>query len=117
MTNFKELLIWQKAFAIGVRVLKLTKDFPKHEQYGLASQMNRSAVSIASNIAEGAGRESKKEFERFLDYSVGSSYELETQLLFALELEYIKKEDCDSLQDELSQLLRMIRKFKEKLKD
>lgn len=116
MNRFRELHIWQKGFDIGLKVLTLTKAFPKSELYGLTSQINRSAVSIASNIAEGAGRESRKEFDRFLDIAIGSMYELETQLLFAEALNYVSKSEVIALLDELGQLQRMLRKFKQSIR-
>ena len=116
MHHFKELIIWKNGFEIGLSILKLTKSFPKSELYSLTSQMNRSAVSIASNIAEGAGRNSKKEFDQFLSIAVGSTYELETQLMFALELKYIDQQTFDTIITELHRLLRMLRKFKEHLR-
>jgi four helix bundle protein len=79
MHQFKELKIWQKAIEVTVDVYKVTAKLPKEEIYGLTSQIRESAVSIPSNIAEGAGRNSKGEFNQFLGYSNGSSYELTTQ--------------------------------------
>ena len=115
MHKFKDLVVWQKGFAIGLMVLKLTKQFPKSEQYCLTSQLNRCAVSIASNIAEGAGRASKKEFSQFLSIAIGSSYEMETQLMFAVELGYITQSNVDEVTSELFPLQRQLRKFKEHL--
>jgi four helix bundle protein len=91
MHNFRELKIWQEAMEISKQTYKLTKQFPSNEIYCLTSQMNRSAVSIPSNIAEGAGRNSNKEFTQFLNIAIGSSFELETQILLAFEFTYIKK--------------------------
>ena len=88
MRNFKELRIWQKSMDIAVNCFKLTEDFPKEEKYGLSSQITRAAVSIPSNIAEGSSRSSEKDYARFIEISLGSSYELETQLLIAQRLTY-----------------------------
>lgn len=74
MHNFRELKIWQDAMKITKLTYKLTKLFPSSEMYGLTSQMNRAAVSIPSNIAEGAGRNSNKEFTQFLNISIGSLF-------------------------------------------
>lgn len=115
MTNFKELLIWKKAFNIGLVVLRATKAFPKAEQYGLVSQLNRSAISIASNIAEGAGRGTNKDFNHFLNIAIGSSYELETQLMFATELGYLSQSDFETMFDSIDHLQKMLRKFKSTL--
>ena len=79
--SYKDLVVWQKAIDLTVAVYQLTKQFPKEELFGLVSQMRRASVSIASNIAEGEGRKSKKEFAHFLGISLGSKAELETQLL------------------------------------
>src|ERR1035437_5481636 len=95
MHNFRELKIWQEAMKIAKTSYKLTKLFPSSETYGLTSQINRAAVSIPSNIAEGAGRNSNKEFTQFLNISIGSCFELETQIMLAFEFAYIKKEDFE----------------------
>ncbi len=83
MRNFKELLIWQKGIEIATLIFRLASSFPKEEKYGLRSQLTSAAVSIPSNIAEGSSRLSIRENHRFLEISLGSSYELETQLLIA----------------------------------
>ena len=83
MRNFKELKIWQKGFEIAVDTYKLTETFPPTEKFSLAQQATRAAVSIPSNIAEGSSRFSEKDYKRFIEISLGSSFELETQLLIA----------------------------------
>ena len=83
MKNFKDLKIWHKGFQIAVHSFKLVAGFPKEERFGISSQITRSAVSISSNIAEGSSRSSIKEFSHFLDIALGSSFELETQLVIA----------------------------------
>ncbi len=89
MHNLKELKIWNKAIDLTVDVYKATASFPSEERYGLTSQARRSAVSIPSNIAEGAGRNSNKEFSNFLGIANGSSYELQTQLVIK-QVKFIK---------------------------
>lgn len=79
----KDLDVWNKAMAFAEKIYHLTKNFPKEEQFGLTSQIRRSAISIASNIAEGAARNSEKEFIQFLYVAMGSLSEIETQLLLA----------------------------------
>ena len=96
MRNFKELKIWQKGFQIAVNCFKYTATFPKEEKYGIVSQINRAGVSIPSNIAEGASRNSEVEFKRFLEIAIGSSFELETQLLI---IENLKMINSDVLKD------------------
>ena len=92
MRNFKELKVWQKGFAIAINSFKITAAFPVHERFGLISQINRAGVSIPSNIAEGSSRSSSKEYNHFIEISLGSCFELETQLLIAKELNYGQQE-------------------------
>jgi four helix bundle protein len=92
--NFRDLGIWKDSFAIVKDVYNLCIQLPPEEKYGLKSQIQRCAISIPSNIAEGSGRTSDKEFLHFLNIAISSSYELETQLLlcneiFAIEVDYI----------------------------
>ena len=89
MHNFKELLIWQDSIDIVEDIYRVVGSFPKNEQYGLVSQMNRCSVSIPSNIAEGSGRGSNKDFSRFLSISLSSAFELETQLIIANRIGFI----------------------------
>jgi four helix bundle protein len=89
MYSYKDLDIYTVSMDLVVDIYRLTTGFPRHEQYGLSSQMRRSAVSIPSNIAEGSGRQSTKEFIRYLYVSNGSLSELETQLNIARRLNYI----------------------------
>lgn len=86
MHKLNELKIWQKAVGLAVQVYEATEKFPREETYGLTSQIRRAVVSIASNIAEGAGRNSRKEFVRFLAISNGSAYELQTQVIISNKL-------------------------------
>ena len=83
MRNFKELKIWQKGFEIAVNTYKLIESFPSSQKFSLTQQATRAAVSIPSNIAEGSSRTSEKDYKRFIEISLGSSFELETQLLIA----------------------------------
>jgi four helix bundle protein len=88
MKNFKELRIWQKGMDIAVNCFTLTTTFPKEEKYGLTSQITKSGISIPSNIAEGSSRHSEKDYSRFIEISMGSAYELETQLLIAQRVNF-----------------------------
>ena len=108
MHNFRELKIWQEAMEITKLTFKLSKKFPSSEMYGLTSQINRSAVSIPSNIAEGAGRNSNKEFSQFLNIAMGSCFELETQIILSFEFNYIKKDYLESFVVKLNKLEKMI---------
>jgi four helix bundle protein len=95
MNQFKDLKIWQDAINLGVEIYKLTKLFPSDEKFGLVSQMNRCAVSISSNIAEGAGRNNKKEFRQFLGIAQGSACELESQLIISQKLNFITENNLN----------------------
>jgi len=112
----KDLVIWQDALTLVEHVYALTKDFPSAEIYGLTSQMRRAAVSVASNIAEGAARQTAKEFIQFLYMSLGSLSELETQCIIAVRLSYLSGEDIVGEIEQLRRkLLSFIRYRKEKL--
>lgn len=108
MDNFRSLIVWKRSVELATEIYKMTTDFPNNELYGLTSQIRRSAVSISSNIAEGAGRRSKKEFANFLGISYGSACELETQLLIAKNLEYLKEDDFETLFKELNEIQKML---------
>ncbi len=116
MHNFKELLIWQKGIKLATEVYKATTGFPKEEMYGISSQIKRCAVSVSSNIAEGAGRNSEKEFLHFLSISYGSLYELETQLIIAQNINFITTDKLESIVAQITELQKMIYKFQQKLK-
>jgi four helix bundle protein len=98
-SSFKELRVWQEAMRLAVDVYRQTADFPKHELYGITQQMRRAAVSIPSNIAEGKGHRSNREFSHFLFHARGSLLELQTQLMIARELQYLSKEQAQLLLD------------------
>jgi len=106
--NYKDLIAWQKAMDLVEAVYTATKLFPKEEMYGLTSQIRRAAVSIPSNIAEGQGRKSSNEFARFLAIAYGSLREVETQILIAERLSYLKRRDVEPLIELSSQVGRLI---------
>ena len=114
-TNYKNLKVWQKSVDLAVRVYKSTEAFPKEEVYGLTSQVRRCSVSIPSNIAEGSGRNSDKEFNNFLGYSQGSSFELETQLIIANRVGYLEDENFQTLQEDITEIQKMNYALKKKL--
>src|SRR5208337_4541101 len=95
-STFQDLRIWQEAMHLTVEIYRVTGSFPKHETYGLASQMRRAAVSVPSNIAEGKGHRSDPEFVRFLLHARGSLLELQTQILIARQLQYLSEEKADA---------------------
>lgn len=107
MHNYKELKIWQNAITFVSEVYKLTATFPSSERFNLISQINRAAVSIPSNIAEGAGRNSDKEFVQFLSIAHASTYEVETQLIISKNLGYLLEEDLDRLLKKLTEIQKM----------
>lgn len=108
ISSFKELTVWQKSVDIATSVYSLTKQLPSMEQYGLISQMNRSAVSIASNIAEGQQRNNRAEFRQFIGIAKGSAAELETQLIIVGRVHNIETiaiiKDLEEVQKMLSVL-------------
>ena len=109
MRNYKELIVWQKSMLLVEEVYRLVKKLPKEETYVLSDQIRRAVISIPSNIAEGNGRESEKEFLRFLAIAQGSNAELETQLIICQRLGYMSAEDIRPallLQEEISKMLR-----------
>jgi len=112
MHNFKKLDIWYKSVELVADIYRLVNIFPQIERFGLVSQMQRAAVSIPTNIAEGSAKSSDKDFARFLEISLGSAYELETELLVAFKLSYIESEIYDQFQKKISELQRMIDGFK-----
>src|SRR4030043_701474 len=107
MRPHKKLEVWKKAIEFVTKIYKVTESFPDNEKFGLISQIRRSAVSIPSNISEGAARSTKKEFIQFLSIAQGSTSELETQLIIANNLGFLKPEDM-SLVNELDEISRMI---------
>ncbi|MCF1751301.1 four helix bundle protein [Mariniradius sediminis] len=112
MHRYKELKVWQKAIDLAVEVYRITELLPQNERFGLISQMNRAVVSIPSNIAEGAGRNSLREFDNFLGIALGSSFELDSQLVISNRLSYVKNTDFDRLENHIEHLQNMIVKLK-----
>lgn len=108
MHNFKELKVWQNARKIVKEIYLNTKDFPADEKYGLISQMRRSAVSIPSNIAEGSGRNTDKDFKYFLNVALGSAYELQTLLILSQDMELLNQEKTNELNTSLEEIQKMI---------
>jgi len=116
MHKYKELIIWRKSIELVTEIYLVTGSFPDKEKFNLISQINRAAVSIPSNIAEGAGRNSDKEFVQFLSIAHASSYELETQLIVSNNLGYLKQEDLNKLLESIEQLQKMNFSLQNKLK-
>ena len=116
MHNYKDLQVWKRAIDFAELIYKTTRDFPSEEKFGMISQMRRAAVSIASNIAEGAGRNTDGEFAQFLGIANGSLCELETQITIAKNLEFIDNQILEVVTEEIDHLQRMIFKLKQRLK-
>jgi len=112
--NFKELLVWKKSIDLVKSVYQLTSSLPPEEKFGLISQMNRSSVAIPSNIAEGSGRTSSKEFLYFLNIAISSSYELETQLIISNQL-FLR--DVEDLLSQISEIQKMILGLKKNIEN
>ena len=115
MNYFKELKVWQKAIDLVTETYLKSKDFPKEEIYGITSQIRRSAVSIPSNIAEGCGRKTSKDFSNFLGIASGSAFEFETQLIICKNLEFISENDFMNLESEVNHIQNMIIKLQSTL--
>ena len=108
MHNFKELKVWKDSMDLANKVYAITRLFPDEEKFVLTSQIMRSVISIPSNIAEGAGRNSKKEFFHFLNFALGSAFELETQIILANNFDYIKSERFEGLVSKISKVQKML---------
>jgi four helix bundle protein len=112
--NYKNLKIWLLAMEIVNDVFELLADFPSDERFGLKSQISRCSISIPSNIAEGSAR-TEKSFSHFIDVSLGSFFELETQLLIALKRNYIKKDKFEEIESKLMEFQKMTIGFQKTL--
>ena len=106
--NFKELKVWQISRELVKNIYLATLEFPHEEKYGLISQIRRASISVSSNIAEGSGRGTNKDFSRFLNISLGSAYELETQLILAFDLEIIKQQIFENILTQINEVQKML---------
>lgn len=109
LKNYKELTVWQKAYALCLKIYKITSGFPGEEKYGLTSQIRRSVVSVTSNIAEGYGRKTVADYIRMLYIAYGSICELETQILLAGDLGFIRKDKLNRTKTDISETERMLK--------
>jgi four helix bundle protein len=116
MNGYQHLTMWQRGFAVANEIYTVTAEFPKNQQFSLVQQMQRAAVSIPSNIAEGSNRQSAKEYRQFLCIALGSLGELETQIMIAQSQRYVSIEKAESLLSELNQIGKMLRGYIKKLK-
>ena len=108
MIDYKKYNVWQKAHQLVLDMYVITATFPKTEQFNLISQINRAAVSVPTNIAEGCGRETQKELIRFLYIASGSAHELEYLILLSTDLKFLQKEKSDEIISELTQIKKML---------
>lgn len=116
MHQYKNLTLWNKSIELVTRVYQLTAGFPDKERFNLVSQINRAAVSIPSNIAEGTGRNSDREFKQFLAISHASSFELDTQLIISFRLGYCSQAEWDESLDVIGELQKMNYVLQSKMK-
>lgn len=117
MHEFKRLVVWKNAIDLAVDIYQLSKQFPTDERFGLITQVHRCAVSIASNIAEGAGRNTTGEFIHFLGIAAGSTAELETQLIIANKLNYISYSDMSQLVQKILEIQNKVYRLQSALKN
>lgn len=115
MRNFRNLSVWEKSHKLTLDVYKSTATFPKEEKYGLTSQMRRSASSVPSNIAEGCGRSTQAQLAYFLDIALGSSSELEYQILLAKDLSFISEQIFKEQTNQIIEIKRMLTSLHQKV--
>ena len=115
MRNFKELKIWQKAIDIAIKTYQLTDTFPKEDKYAIVQQMTKASVSIPSNIAEGSSRKSEKDYLRYIEISLGSAFELETQIIIAEKLNKGNQQLLQDLKIEVADEQKMLTGFQHRL--
>ena len=116
MQDFRQLLVWQKSHEMVLRIYGVTQAFPASEVYGLSNQMRRASVSVPSNIAEGSGRGSDKEFAQFVQIAISSISELEYQTLLAKDLGYMSITTYNELTGQITEVKRMLIGLRKKLK-
>jgi four helix bundle protein len=116
MKTYKDLIVWQKAMGLVTGIYEVTKVFSEEEKYGLTSQIRRSAVSVPSKLAEGYGRNSTDDYKRFLQISISSLYEMQTQLEIAYNLKYLAEDTFQKLYDLAREIERMLSSLIRKVK-
>ncbi|MGB1318389.1 MAG: four helix bundle protein [Flavobacteriales bacterium] len=108
MRNYKELTVWQRSMEMISSAYAITNSLPNTEKFGIISQLNRAAVSVACNIAEGSSRTSQKDFKRFLEISLGSAYECETLILASIKVGLVAESDVSQIQSQLTEIQKML---------
>ncbi|MEW5843649.1 MAG: four helix bundle protein [Bacteroidota bacterium] len=115
MRDFKKLMVWERSHKFALLIYRLTKQFPKEELYGITSQIRRAATSIPTNIAEGSGKNTSKDFSRYLSIASGSASEVEYLLILVKELEFISEKDFQPLDTEINEIKKMLNSFQIKI--
>ncbi|CAL68172.1 four helix bundle protein [Christiangramia forsetii] len=116
MVDYRNYTVWKKAHALVLDIYKTTRNLPSEEKFNLISQMNRAALSVPTNIVEGCGRETQKEFLRFLHISSGSAFELEYLILVCRDLKFIDIETSEELMRQIAEIKRMLFSLIQKIK-
>ncbi|MFY0655091.1 MAG: four helix bundle protein [Cyclobacteriaceae bacterium] len=116
MRDFMKYEVWKNSIDLVSEIYRVTSDFPEEEKFGLTNQMRRCAISIPSNIAEGSSRSSEKDFKRFLEIAIGSSFELKSQLIISANLKFIDQGRVDQKIIELDKISKQLNDFISKLK-
>lgn len=117
MTSYRDLIVWQKSMSLVTLIYKLVADLPVNEKYGLTPQIKRSAISIPSNIAEGYGRNYRKDYSRFLQIARGSLFENQTQLEIVVNLDFIKANDLEEIKELSIEVEKMLNSLIKKLEE
>lgn len=117
MTSYRDLIVWQKSMSLVTLIYQLVPVLPENEKYGLIPQIKRSAISIPSNIAEGYGRNYKKDYARFLQIARGSLFENQTQLEIAVNLNFIKSDDLKEIKELSIEVEKMLNSLIKKLEE
>jgi four helix bundle protein len=115
MNRFKELKVWQESVELSVMIYNLTSNFPSEEKFGLISQARRAVISVSSNIAEGSGRNSDKEFRNFLGYAIASTFELESQMIISEKLGFTNSTDLLTFSAKILLIQNMLYKLQKNL--
>lgn len=115
MRDYKNLIVWEKSHKVALDIYNLTKTFPKEELYGITSQLRRASISVPTNIVEGCGRQTEKDFSRFLSIAAGSASETEYLIILSTELKFITKSIADPLIIEINEIKKMLNAFQIKI--
>ncbi len=113
--NYENLEVWREGIELAILIYKITGNFPKDEIYGIVSQLRRSAISVSTNIAEGAGRNSTQEFIRFINISLGSLNEVESLIYVSLKLNYINENNFNNIKNQIDKIGKLLGGFKKYL--